>query len=247
MSGRTEEFNLKEYMDKIVQNDLEKFKMLVKWSDEDKKHFKELLDELAGYEEKETAKHKGDKLEKLVEFVIKKTYFLEIYKNVHTETNEIDEVITLSDRGRQALEKFGISRNLIPIKQDIFLGECKNYISTLGVTYVGKFYSLMVTADVSFGIIFTQKGLTGASEGYKDAYGLTKLLRMIEKIKGNEEFYILTFTLEDYKKMLSGVTFFELIKAKKLELQLASDYNKFIMKYKHESEGKVKEILAEII
>lgn len=47
--------------------------------------------------------------------------------------------------------------------------------------------------------------------------------------------------------MLSGVTFFKLIKAKKLELQLASDYNKFIMNYKHENEDKVREIIVEII
>ena len=60
---------------------------------------------------------------------------------------------------------------------------------------------------------FTQKGLTGDSEGYKDAYGLTKVLRMVEKSKKDgKDFYILTFTLEDYEKMLQGITFFEIIK-----------------------------------
>ena len=59
-------------------------------------------------------------------------------------------------------------------------GECKNYKKNLDVTYVGKLYSLMTVTGVSTGIIFTQKGLTGRSEGFKDAYGLTKVLLMVE-------------------------------------------------------------------
>lgn len=135
---------------------------------------------------------------------------------------------------------------MIPIDKDLFLGECKNYKSNLGVTYVGKFYSLMTVTGMTFGIIFTQKGLTGDAEGYKDAYGLTKVLRMVENSRNGEgNFYILTFTMEDYEKLLEGVTFFELIKAKKLELQLASDYTVFIKENRHEAEDEIKNILHE--
>ena len=96
----------------------------------------------------------------------------------------------------------------------------------MGVTYVGKFYSLLSVTGIPFGIVFTQKGLTGDSEGYKDAYGLTKVLRMVESSKG-KDFFIITFTMEDYESMLEGTTFFDLVKAKKMEMQFASDYKNF--------------------
>lgn len=248
MKSRCQEFNLKEYMENIVKTDLDRFDIYVRWTEKDKEQFRMLLNDLeAPYgNESETSREKGNRLEKLVEFIIRKSYFYEVYKNVRTETNEIDEVIVFSERGKQALEHFHLSRKLIPIDEDLFLGECKNYASKLGVTYVGKFYGLMTGADISFGIIFTQNGLTGSSEGYKDAYGLTKLLRMVEKSSNKKELFILTFTLEDYKKLLDGVTFFELVEAKKLEMQLASNYNNFIKDNQHENSEEIKRIVAEI-
>lgn len=245
MSDKSENYNLKQYFYNIVSEPLDKFNMFTTWSKEETEEFRALLDELKRPYDKdtETTKEKGDRLERLVEFIIKKSYFFEIYKNVHTETNEIDEVIVLSDRGKQTLESFGIARTLIPIDTDIFLGECKNYASNLGVTYVGKFYSLLSVTDVPFGIIFTQNGLTGDAEGYKDAYGLTKVLRMVEKYEHGREMYILTFTLDDYEELLNGRTFFELIKAKKIELQMASDYHNFIIDNQHESAEEIKNII----
>lgn len=248
MNEKKMNLNLREYFDQIVQNDLDKFEMFVRWTEDDKEEFKVLLDNLKRPYDKnvETTKSKGDRLELLVEFIIKKSYFFEIFKNVHTETNEIDEVIVFSDRGKQAIKRFNLSRELIPIEEDIFLGECKNFDANLGVTYVGKFYSLMTVTGFSFGIIFTQKGLTGDSEGYKDAYGLTKVLRIVEKSKNERnDFYILTFTLEDYEKLLQGQTFFELIRAKKLEMQIASDYNNFINENKHSAEDEIKKIVRD--
>lgn len=249
MIAEKESFNVKDYLSRIVQEPLKVFRQFVLWTDKDKKEFKRLLDVLRSPYDKniETTKDKGDRLEQLVEFIIKKSYFFEIYKNVHTETNEIDEVIVLSARGKQALQSFGISRELIPVKDNLFLGECKNHASDLGVTYVGKFYSLMTVSNVSMGIIFTQKGLTGKPEGYKDAYGLTKVLRMIENSKNtNKDFYILTFSDEDYDKLLKGTTFFELIEAKKMELQLASTYETFINDNRHEAEDEIKTIITSI-
>ena len=52
-------------------------------------------------------------------------------------------------------------------------------------------------------------GLQVKQSGYKDAYGLTKVLRLVEKSqKEGNDFYIITFTMEDYEKMLNGTTFF---------------------------------------
>ena len=248
MSNNQETYglDLRSYLDQIVREPIDKYKGFITWTDKDKAEFRILLDELKKPfdRDKETTKEKGDRLESLVEFIIQKTYFFEIYKNVHTETNEIDEVIILSDRGKQAIQSFNLSRDLIPIEPDLFLGECKNYKSNLGVTYVGKFYSLLSVTGIPFGIVFTQKGLTGDSEGYKDAYGITKVLRMVESSKG-KDFFIITFAMEDYERMLEGTTFFDLVKAKKMEIQLASDYTKFLADNKHEAEEQVKTILSE--
>lgn len=126
------------------------------------------------------------------------------------------------------------------------LGECKNYASTLGVTYVGKFYSLLVSTGVSFGIIFTQKGLTGNEEEFHDAYGLTKVLRIIEKYQNNRDMFILTFTLEDYEKIANGESFFNLIKAKKLALHLSSGYDSFLKDYQHDNIDSIKRIIQSI-
>ena len=238
--------DLRSYLDQIVQEPLKKFDAFITWTESDKNDFRNLLDELKNSSDNtnETAIVKGNKLESLVEFIIIKSYFFDIYRNVHTQTNEIDEIIVLSDRGKQAIHSLDLARDLIPIEKDLFLGECKNYKSKLGVTYVGKFYSLLSAAKISFGIIFTQRGLTGDSEGYKDAYGLTKVLRMVETSRGND-FYLLTFTLDDYEQLLEGTTFFELIRAKKIEMQIASNYLNFIKDNKHEAQEQIQKILKE--
>lgn len=233
---KNDNYSIKQYLQEIVQNSLDIFRELTSWSDKDKKEYVSLLEELKKPfdKETETTKSKGDRLENLVSFIIKKTYFFDIYRNVHTGTNEIDEVITLSDAGKQALDIYHISKDLLEIDSDIIIGECKNYSSTLGVTYVGKFYSLLISTDVSFGIIFTQKGLTGNENEYHDAHGLVKVLRIIEKYQNNRDLTILTFTLDDYERLKEGVSFFELIRAKKIALRLSSNYDNFLQEYHHD-------------
>ena len=65
---------------------------------------------------------------------------------------------------------------------------------------------------------------------------------MMEKTK-ERDFFIITFTLDDYEKMLEGVNFFELVKAKKLEMQLAANYTTFLKDNKHEAEEQIISIL----
>lgn len=245
---KKENYNVKQYLQEIIQKPLDIFYELTTWSEEDRQDFIVLLENLKKPFDKttETTKDKGDRLENLVSFLIQKSFFFEIYRNVHTGTNEIDEVIILSEKGRQALHQFDLSRDILGIESDIALGECKNYESTLNVTYVGKFYSLLVSTNVSFGIIFTQKGLTGNENEFHDAYGLTKVLRIIEKYQNNRDMIILTFTLEDYEKIANGESFFNLIKAKKLALRLSSEYNSFLKDYPHENIDSIKQILQNI-
>lgn len=245
---KNENYNIKQYLQEIVKEPLNIFKELTSWSEEDRKEFSGLLEKLKSPFDKkvETTKEKGDRLEQLVSFLIRKSYFFEVYQNVRTGTNEIGEVITLSEAGRQALHTFHISRDILEINTDIVLGECKNYNSTLGVTYVGKFYSLLISTDVSFGIIFTQKGLTGHENEFRDAYGLVKVLRIIEKYRNKRDLVILTFTIEDYEKIAKGQSFFELIKAKKLELRLASDFDCFLKEYQHDNSERIKRIIGSL-
>lgn len=245
MSNVNENYDLKQYLQEIVNDKVKIFDELIRWGEQDKEQFAQLLAELEKHfdKEKETPKDKGDRLEKLVEFIIEKSFFYNIYKNVHTETNEIDEIIVLSEQGKQAIETFGLSKDLLPTEYELFLGECKNYKTSLGVTYVGKFYSLLVATDISFGLVFTQNGLSGNTEGFQDAYGLTKVLRLVEKYEHNRELCILTFTNEDYHLLLEGRTFFELVKAKKLELQLASNYQNFLSDNEHESVEEISKVI----
>ena len=95
MSDLQENYTLKQYLQEIIANDVEIFNTLIKWGEGDIQEFKQLLEILESPYDKsvETTKQKGDRLENLVEFIIRKSYFFEVYKNVHTETNEIDEII----------------------------------------------------------------------------------------------------------------------------------------------------------
>ena len=240
---KKDNYGIKQYLQEIVQNSVDVFHELSTWSDEDRREYALLLEELKRPfdKENESTKSKGDRLENLVSFIIKKSYFFDIYRNVHTGTNEIDEIITLSCAGKQALAMYNISRELLEIDSDISIGECKNYNSTLDVTYVGKFYSLLVSTDVSFGIIFTQKGLTGNEDEYHDAYGLVKVLRIIEKYQNNRNLTIITFTLDDYEKLKDGISFFEIIKSKKLALRMSSNYENFIEEYHHDGSEYIKQ------
>ena len=86
-----ENYNIKQYLNEIVQKPLDIFRELTAWSDEDKEKFSILLENLKKPFDSsiETTKEKGDRLENLVAFLIQKSYFFEVYRNVCTGTNEI--------------------------------------------------------------------------------------------------------------------------------------------------------------
>ncbi|TKH47379.1 hypothetical protein FC698_15775 [Bacillus cereus] len=227
----------------IIQKVEETFDELTRWNDEDYDKFRDLLHDLKVSRGEETPQHQsdvtfdttkdvGDALEDLVNFIIKKTFFFNVSANVRTGTNEVDQVIRLSRQGKIALEKFGIPRSMLNIEDDIFLGECKNYGTTLSVTYVGKFYSLLKQCDCSVGIIFTYKGISGKEKTWSDAHGLAKVLRLIEKYSNNNhKFYMLEFNLKDYEDILEGKSFFDLLEAKMTSLQIAANHELFLEEF----------------
>lgn len=102
MSTKEENYLFKKYAKEIIKDQVKTFERLIHWGEEEKTRFAFLLSELKKPfdKENETTKEKGDRLENLVEFIIKNTFFYDIYKNIHTETNEIDEIIVLSNQGK---------------------------------------------------------------------------------------------------------------------------------------------------
>ena len=66
------------------------------------------------------------------------------------------------------------------------------------------------------------------------------MLRIIEKYQNNRNLTILTFTLDDYEKLEKGISFYEIVKSKKLALQLSSNYDNFIREYYHEGVDSIK-------
>ncbi|HGM1125126.1 hypothetical protein [Clostridioides difficile] len=239
-----------DFLKEIINNKVEIFKMLTKWSDDDYKFYNELLNKAKkiSKSKESTTKDVGNALEGLVCFLFNKTYFFEIAKNVRTKTNEIDQVIRLSNNGRQALKTFGISEDILEFPCDMFLGECKNYKDNIGVTWIGKFYGLLKTCDCNFGMIFSLKDLTGNLNKGTDAYGLIRTFSLIEKYKHDNEFYIIPFGLSDFERIGidSDNSFFDIIRAKKESIRLSSNYDKFIEKFKNDLDDVDKDVANQI-
>lgn len=65
---RKDNYNIKQYLQEIVQDSLNIFQELISWSDRDKQEYSLLLEELKKPFDKnvETTKSKGDRLEDLV-------------------------------------------------------------------------------------------------------------------------------------------------------------------------------------
>lgn len=188
------------------------------------------LTELNSYTGKEYDKLRGKKLEELVTVLLESSGgIFKVMQNIRTSTNEIDQVITLSQTGK-ILKNNGIINN----KFDLFLGECKNYNRKLNVTYVGKFCSLLLTSNIKLGIIFSIKGLSG--KGWKDSHGLIKKFYMTKENENNR-FCIIDFSYEDFVSIAEGNNFLQIVDDKLKELRIDTSYAHLISK--HEAEDKI--------
>lgn len=188
-------------------------------------------------------KAKGESLENIVNFIIKNTSILEVYENIHTSTNEIDQVITLNYKGKRIREISGISYDTLGLEGDCFLGECKNYNKSIGTTWVGKFFSLLkICGSCKLGIIFSFCGLSGEEDKWYDSHGLTKILYQLGSL--NERIFILDFNIKDFYRISDGENFFSIIKKKKLALQNGAKMDNFYLE--HENQDKIKTIVSGI-
>ena len=229
--------SIKDYINKVLQDTQKAFYELTKWSERECAEYQALLSKLdASHVDSATSREQGDALESVVTFIFTHSSIFEIYCNARTATNEIDHVITLSNQG-----KFLLSESMINISDfglesddDVIISECKNYTKPADVTNIGKFYALMQSLDVKFGLFFSYKGITGKENSYADAYGLIKVIRLAEKYKNRRELYIIPINADDLRSITCATDFYKLIQSKKLSLRISAVENA-LRSSKHEN------------
>ncbi|PZL70932.1 hypothetical protein CI088_13685 [Enterococcus plantarum] len=154
----------------------------------------------------ETSKDQGDALERLIDKIFKLHKIYKVKKNLKTSTNEIDLFLELDffgDQMNRIIEKSCLENEV--------LIECKNYKSRLGVTWIGKFASLLRVSQTKVGLFISKNGITGQNE-WLDSKGL---IRKIALRDGN---LILDFELSDFRN-LEGKTLFDCLRIKKQSLE----------------------------
>lgn len=174
-----------------------------------------------------TTKNKGNALEELAQtiFLNGDNPLLAIARNCRTSTNEIDLLMDWSDFARNS-RCCSIYEEL----SDGFICECKYYNKKVSVTYIGKFYSLLKTANIKIGLFFSWEGITGSS-CWRDAKGL------IKKIALKDDIYILDFDSNDYEKIYKKEeSIFNIIHNKYICLKDDIDYYSYIAV--HENQEK---------
>lgn len=197
------------------------FKKICEYSDLEKQEYNRLLDDFKKKNSSKCSmKEKGDSLENIASFVLKSGNIFEVYKNVRTSTNELDQLVKTTVNG-----SILCSNGILDSRLSNFIGECKNYSKGVSVTYVGKVCSLLQTMNIKICILFSYKGITGS--GWKDASGLVKKFYM-SKENQNEKYCIIDFNISDFESIKSGNNFLKIIEDKIMALKIDTDYTTFL-------------------
>lgn len=220
-------------------NVLESLNVSCRWENicrlnqEQKQRYKSLLkvfEDLNGADEnaegapKNLHNLKGKALEDLVRYLFQISGgIFQADCNLRTATNEIDDLITLTPKGKVLLKN-----RLIDAHLENFLGECKNYNGSVTVTYVGKFCSLMLTNNVKLGILFSFHGVSGT--GWSNGSGLIKKF-YLHKEKLEERYCVIDFSVKDFRSILTGKNLLQIIDEQLKSLQYDTDYSRFITKH----------------
>lgn len=168
---------------------------------------------------------KGALLEKLSRILFENSLF-EVRSNCTTSTNEIDILVAWSEHARLIAINQGF-----PCFGDYFLCECKNYNTKVGVTYIGKFASLLDSVKSPLGIMISWEGITGRN--WSDGVGLVRKLVLSNRCK------IIVIDKNDLARIhRKEVNIFKLINDKFIALQSDVDFGQYIQK--HEAEGVIK-------
>ena len=151
---------------------------------ESQKELLQIYNSLSSKEHTLNKQEKGHLLERITSLLFPEQLFHTL-KNCRTSSNEIDILIELSD--------FTLKNNLnslLPPTNRTFICECKNYESSLNVTYTGKFISLLIASNTKLGVLMSWNGVSGRSD-WQDSKGL------IKKIALKEDIYVLVLDKND--------------------------------------------------
>lgn len=202
---------------------------LLNLSESDQKRFRAIFDRIE--DGNLESSEKGRLLEQLTSILVGNSLFHSL-RNCRTSTNEVDILVEWSEFARmQAM------MDAFPCFGNHFLCECKNYSNKVGVTYVGKFYSLLKVANAKLGIMISWNGLSGRG-AWDSAIGLTKKIALKDGIS------IIAMDKEDLQEIYEGKSnFFSIVHGKYQSLQNDIDYSEFVSKHEAEDE-MVNEIAA---
>ena len=209
------------------------YKKICEFTENQKKEYNILLSNLKKVNSsKASTNKKGKALEDIASFVIKSSNIFEIYKNIRTSTNELDQLIKTNNNG-----KILFSNGIIDKRLKNFIGECKNYKDKVSVTYVGKVCSLLSTTNNKICILFSYYGVSG--KNWENSSGL---IRKFYMSKENEEdrFCIIDFNINDFISIQNGNNILQIIEDKILELQNDTSYRTLLSS--HELENQILEL-----
>lgn len=222
------------FIKKRIQDPARQYDLICKIEHAKLEELKVMIDNLSDKDEKNT-KEKGNKLEDIVEFIFSNLKIFDVvYTNKRNSTNEMDLVVELDNEGKLAAYE-----DLFPFKNiDLFIIECKNYDKKVDVTWLGKFYSLLRSCNLSFGIIFSIDGFTEGT-GWQGARGLSKKLLL------KDDIYILDFNKKHLDSIASGENIIKLLKNQKrdLDLDVKMDFDSIV---KHDYEDEINEQVANL-
>ncbi|MCY8514600.1 acetylglutamate semialdehyde dehydrogenase [Bacillus atrophaeus] len=220
-------FSIKDYLLHVLNEEEEIFRTITQFNEKEKLSYQKKLNrfkELHQPNVQASTREKGTALEELVFFLFETTSIFDVAQNIYTSTNEIDVLMTLNSKGRRYL-----SAGFLDNKFDIFLAECKNYNKTIGVTWVGKFWSLLNSSPTKLGIIFSYHGLTGRR--WSDGIGMTKKIYM-SKESIQDKICIIDFNIKDFEQIEEGHSILDIISSKIKALMLDVDeYKTFLSKH----------------
>lgn len=158
--------------------DLSVFKM----NDEDHKEYHRLFT-LFDQSRAGRSGNKGRALEDLASFLLSKLGVYQVWRNKRTSTNEMDVVLVKSPL------LSAVGGELLPPH---IICECKNYGTSVSVTYVGKFYSLLKVSGVRLGLMISDAKISGRNK-WDSGKGLCRKIALRDKT------LILNISYEDLK------------------------------------------------
>ena len=199
------------------------YKKICEFSENQKNEYNILLANLKKVNSSKASTNEiGKALEDIASFVIKSSNIFEIYKNIRTSTNELDQLIKTNNKG-----KILFSNGIIDKRLKNFIGECKNYKDKVSVTYVGKICSLLTTTNNKICILFSYYGVSG--KNWENSSGL---IRKFYMSKENEE--------DRFISIQNGNNILQIIEDKILALQNDTSYRTLLSP--HELENQILEL-----